>query len=196
MAVYPKFELIKAQENENWEVRAISCGLPKVDLGDYKSALKKEITTTIWTPGKDETKKPTQEAKEQKIMKALLASAKVTIPKLLIDQEVDAKLSNLLSQIEKLSLNLETYLTSLGKTPDSLRKEYVNEVIEAISLELILDTIASTEGIKIKEEDVQKTFQALASDPNFKNKTDDPNNRKIVETILKRREVLEKLANL
>jgi len=31
-ATYPKFELVKANENEDWQIRAVSCEIPEIDL--------------------------------------------------------------------------------------------------------------------------------------------------------------------
>ncbi|MBU2035860.1 trigger factor family protein, partial [Patescibacteria group bacterium] len=51
--VYPKFELINAKENEDWQVRAITCELPEVNLKDYKKVISDEAKSqTIWTPEK------------------------------------------------------------------------------------------------------------------------------------------------
>ena len=36
IAIYPKFELIKADDNADWQVRGTTCELPEVELGDYK----------------------------------------------------------------------------------------------------------------------------------------------------------------
>ena len=43
LAIYPKFELIKAEENESWQIRGITCELPEVDLGEYKKLIAGEI---------------------------------------------------------------------------------------------------------------------------------------------------------
>src|SRR5258706_424878 len=83
-----------------------------------------------------------QKEKEQIVLKTLIDNIKVSIPKLLIDDEVNHRLSDLLARIEKLGLNLDSYLASVGKTPQSLREEYERQVKDGVSLELILNKIA------------------------------------------------------
>src|SRR4030043_356465 len=111
-AIYPKIELISAEEEKDWQIRAITCELPDVDLGNYKRELSdKKKTSVIWTPGKDkkdDTNTPTREEKEQEVIKTLLENIKVNISKVLIDEEVNSRLSKLLERIEKLGLSLES----------------------------------------------------------------------------------------
>ena len=117
-AIYPKFEAIKIGQGSDWEIRALTCELPKVTLGDYKKKLK----------GKT----------EDELIKELTEVVKLEIPQMLIDEEVNERLSQLLSRIEKLGLQLEGYLKSVGKTVETLREEYQKQSKDAISLELIL----------------------------------------------------------
>jgi len=123
-AIYPKVDLIKANENENWQVRATTCNLPEIILGDYKNKIiEKAKTDAIWTPKKgkpDKNKQElTREEKEQIVIKTLLDNISVKIPELLINEEVNSRLSKLIQSIEKLGLNLENYLTSIGKTAET-----------------------------------------------------------------------------
>ena len=131
-AIYPKFELISVKEDENWQVRGITCELPEVKLGNYKKIISDATKTdAIWTPGSkesdkkvDKKKELTREEKEQKVIKILGESIKIAIPKPLIEEEVNRRLSDLLQRIEKLGLTLEAYLASIGKTADEIRKDY------------------------------------------------------------------------
>ncbi|MBX4206116.1 hypothetical protein KW795_02865, partial [Candidatus Microgenomates bacterium] len=38
-AIYPRLEVLKAIEGEDWEVRAITCELPEFELGDYRKLI-------------------------------------------------------------------------------------------------------------------------------------------------------------
>ena len=109
---------IKIGQGSDCEIRALTCELPKVTLGDYKKKLK----------GKT----------EDELIKELTEVVKLEIPQMLIDEEVNERLSQLLSRIEKLGLQLEGYLKSVGKTVETLREEYQKQSKDAISLELIL----------------------------------------------------------
>lgn len=202
-AVYPKFELVKAVEGEDWQVRAVTCELPEINLGDYKKTIAGALRAkAIWTPDSTKTagdktdKKISKEEKEQEIIKILLETIKITIPKLLINEEVNHKLSNLLARLEKLGLTLETYLPSIGKTAETLRAEYEKQAKEALSLDLILNKIAEKEKIEVSEKQIQEMIKVSAADPKLAEKLDTPEQRRIIESILRRRAALDSLSAL
>jgi FKBP-type peptidyl-prolyl cis-trans isomerase (trigger factor) len=202
-AIYPKFELISAKENESWQVRGVTCELPEVKLGNYKKIISDAAKTdAIWTPDSKESGKKTskkkvlsREEKEQKVIKVLGESIKIIIPKPLIEEEVNRRLSDLLQRIEKLGLTLEAYLSSIGKTADTIRKDYEEQAKEAIRFDLILGKIVVEEKIKISKEEVEQTLKAYpqsdkpGTPPSGDQKT-------LIETVLKKRAALDALCAL
>ena len=199
LAVYPKFELVKAKENEDWQVRANTAEMPKVELGDYKEIVKGETRAkSIWTPGKDnkdDKKKPSREDLEQQVISILLEKISITIPKMLVDDEVNARISRLIEKIDKMGLELDSYLQSVGKTAQQLREEYETQAKNALSLDLILSKIAREENIKIEEKQVSEALRVSGND-----QTDDPNQleqrKHMIRGVLTRREALNKLVSL
>ena len=187
-AIYPKFELISAKENENWQIRAVTCELPLVVLPNYGKLIKEGIIKTPKEPSRDE--------KEQKVIKILLDSIKVNIPKLLISEEVDARLSSLLQRIEKLGLSLEGYLGSLGKTPEKLREEYELQAKNTISIELILNEVIKDQKIEVKESQIDEAIKAASADPKLAKSLNTPEQRRFIQSVLARRSALDYLVSL
>ena len=187
-AIYPKFELIKANENEDWQVRAITCELPVVILPDYAKLIKEGV---IKTP-----KELAKEEKEQKVIKILLDAIKINIPKLLISEEVDARLSSLLQRIEKLGLSLEGYLGSIGKTPEKIREEYEIQAKNTISIELILNEIINERKIEVSEKEVDEAIKAASADTKLAESLNTPEQRRFVKSVLSRRSALDYLISL
>lgn len=201
IAVYPKFELVSADEGKDWQIRGITCELPGVDLGDYKKAVTgASRASSLWTPDKgkpEEKKEPTHEEKEQIVIKAILESVKVTVPKILIEEEADSRLSNLLARLEKLGLALENYLASIGKKAEDLRADYANQARQAITLDLVLTKIAEAEAIKVDQKEVDAALNmSQAAKNKGENKEDEESQRRYIESILKRRSALDFLINL
>lgn len=196
LAIYPKFELISAENGKDWQIRGITCELPEATLGDYKKVIQGENrAASIVVPGKDKPEEMTREKKEQLVIKTLLENVKITIPKILIEEEVNGRLSNLLARIEKLGLALESYLASVGKNVEGLRAEYETQAKEAITLDLTLSKIGEEEGLKVDPKEVDA---ALAmSQASNKDDDEDPDSRKrLLESILKRRLALDFLIGL
>jgi FKBP-type peptidyl-prolyl cis-trans isomerase (trigger factor) len=200
-AIYPKIELISADDNKDWQVRATTCNLPDVNLGDYKKIIKGEIRAkSIWTPdkgGKKEEKRELSQAEKQNlVIDALLQNINVDIPDILIQEEVNSKLSKLLERIEKLGLDLDSYLASIGKTTESLREEYKKQANNSIKLELVLSKIAEEENIEVKEDEIKEVVKASGTSSDTSKILDSPEQKRIILSILRRRKALDYLANL
>lgn len=170
-AIYPRFEAIKIGQGSEWEIKAISCELPQVVLPKgYKTKLKKDDQNTL--------------------IKSLLETIKLKIPRVLIEEEVNARLSQVLDRIEKLGLALESYLRSVGKTAEILRAEYEVQAKDSISLELILNTIASDEKIEVTEKEIDDFIKTTGSELNQVEK----GQRDILKRVILRKSALEKLS--
>lgn len=198
--IYPKFELVNAKDKEDWQIRAVTCEMPNIILGDYQKSISNSAKTqSIWTPDKtreDVPKEKTDAEKEQEVIKILLSTSEVNVPKPLIDEEVDARLAGLLERTEKLGLSLEKYLSSIGKTPQSLRSEYEAQAKEALKLDLVLSKIAEDTRIQITEGEIDEAIRG--SNPDEKSSQGDrsPEQRRLVASILKKRKALDSLASL
>jgi len=177
-AIYPRLEVLKAIAGKDWEVRCITCELPEVKLGDYRKLVLEKVK---------KSEKKTEI--EENVLKILVDNIKIDIPKILIEEEVNQRLSQLLARIEKLGLQLESYLASIGKKAEELRTEYDKQAKDAISIELILGAIADKEGIKADDNQVEEAIKA-ASIPNT------PEQKNIVRNVLQRRTVLDLLVAL
>ena len=168
-AIYPKFEAMKIGQGSDWEIKAITCELPKVVLGNYKYNIKSKTT--------------------DELIKELPEVIKLEIPKLLVDEEVNERLSQLLARIEKLGLQLEGYLRSVGKTVETLREEYQKQSKDAISLELILNEVANDEKVEVSETEIEDFVKTTGSEISKIN--DDQ--KKMLQRVVMRRKALEKL---
>lgn len=189
-ALYPRIEVLKAGEGEDWEIRATTCELPKIDLGNYQEVVK-GLGKAKATP-----KEFSREEKEQLVIKTLLETVKFTIPKILIEEEVEDRLAQLLDKIDKLGLSLEGYLGSLSKTVQELRAEYQEQAKNTIALELILEAIAQEQKVVISEKQVDEVINAAKADPSLKSKLASPQQRRVIASVLRRRGSLDSLVKL
>jgi len=193
-AIYPKFELISAKPNENWQVRAVTCELPMVVLPDYAKLIKEQ--TIILPKEESHSAEASRDKKEQKVIKILLDAIKINIPKLLISEEVDARLSSLLQRIEKLGLSLEGYLGSISKTPDKLREEYEIQTKNTISIELILNEVIKDQKIEVGDKEIDEAIKAASADPKLAESLNTPEQRRFIQSVLARRAALDYLTSL
>lgn len=191
----PRFELINAGEVD-WQVRAITCEAPKIEIGDYKKEIESsKRVNSLWIPGKDDAKPkgaaPTQAEKENLVIETLLKTSSATIPESLIEEEVNHRLSSLVEQTQKLGLTVEQYLSSTGKTTEGIRAEYAKQARDQITLMLVLSKIAEAEAIEIPDSEIE---EAAASGDQTKTITS--SQKEVVRAILRRRRALDKLVSI
>lgn len=188
--INPQITVISLQENKDWQIKATTCELPKVDLGDYREASRRALASEkIWTPAKDES------VRLEKIFQSLLATAKVQIPEILIQEEVNRMLSRLIDQTGRLGLTVEQYLASIGKTSDQIRTEYRQQAQDSLKLELILAAIADEQKIEISDSEVQNLIQA-APDEETKKTLANPAQKAYIRQLLRKRQVIDNLNKL
>lgn len=168
-AIYPKYEALKITPSKNldeageWQIKAITCELDRVILPkDFKKLN----------------------------LKALLEKVNLKLPKMLIQEEVNERLSQVLERIERLGLSLEGYLKSVGKTPEILRSEYEIQAKDAISMEIILNEVANDEKIEVTEKEIDEFIKTTGENLNKVEK----DQRDILKRVIMRRSALEKLA--
>lgn len=199
IAIYPKFEIVSADKDKDWQIRGTTCELPTFTLGDYKKFVSGvSAPSKLVVPGKEAPKELSKDQKEQMVIKALVENIKITIPKILVEEEVASRLSNLLGRLEKLGLALEGYLTSIGKNVETLRSEYETQAKEAIALDLILSKVAEEEKLKVSEAEVDAAFNMsqVSKTPETESNEDLESRKRLIESILKRRQALDFLVSI
>jgi len=193
--VNPKIQLVSTKEDENWQIKYVSCEEPEVNLKNYKEELKKiKAGNSIWKPH-DSPKNPKEEEEKKlnNIINWLLQNIKVEISDQLLEEEINRRLSSLLEQTQKLGLTVDQYLTSTGKTAEDLRQEYTRLAQENLALEFILSRIAENEKIKVEQEEIDKT---IAQAKNEEEKKALESQKYFLASLLRRQKTLDFLANL
>lgn len=203
--ISPKIELVKAKEDEDWQIKITVAEKPEVDLGNYKEIIKKlkaeKKKSDIWIPGKSTPDKnlPDKEKskKRQQLLNSILDSvfkaAKLEISDLIIEEELNQRLSALLNDIQKIGLTVEAYLKSKNLTQESLKSNLRNEIEQTYKLEFILSAIADKENIKVENDDLEKLFSSI-TDP--KEQESAKANSYFYASVLRKQKTLDYLLDL
>jgi len=196
----PKIELLKAKEEEDWQIKITLAQKPTVDLKNLKQIVQKvkaeQKKEDIWVPGKTQKEKENQEVKNQKllnlILNALLKEISCEISDLLIEEELNHRLASLLDDIKKIGLTVDAYLKSKNLTVEQLKEQYRKEIEETYKLEFILLAIADKENITVEKQDLEKIFVNLS--PEERKKAEE--NSYFYASILRKQKTLDFLINL
>jgi trigger factor len=176
--------------NSDWVIKATTCEIPEVILGDYKKKVAGELRSLKLTVNDKDTK--TTKPSDDQVITALLKSVDVVVPQILIEEEVNGRLSQLLARIEKLGLTLEGYLASIKEDSNTLRDKYTQQAKEAIILEVALNKISEEEKIVVTDKEVDQFIVSTGSDPSKVQKEQ----KDTLIRVIQRRKALEILANL
>lgn len=198
--VSPKVELVKAKEGEDWQIKITIAEKPLVTLGDYKKVIKeakeKVKKTDIWVPGKDKLEKKPEEDKNKllnEVLSSLLNEAKIEISDLVIEEEINHRLTHLMDEIQKIGLTVENYLKSKNLTMDSLKAQFKKETEDTYKLEFILAEIADKENLKVQQADLDKLFINIKDE---KERNTAKQNSYYYATILRKQKTLDYLISL
>jgi len=196
----PKIELLKAKEEEDWQIKITLAQKPTVDLKNLKQIVQKvkaeQKKEDIWVPGKTQKEKENQEVKNQKllnlILNALLKEISCEISDILIEEELNQRLASLLDDIKKIGLTVDAYLKSKNLTVEQLKEQYRKEIEETYKLEFIILAIADKENITVEKQDLEKIFVNLS--PEERKKAEE--NSYFYASILRKQKTLDFLINL
>ncbi len=195
----PKVDLVKAKEGEDWLIKITLAEKPVVNLGEYKKKIKDLKTnskkTEIWLPGKTkEVKKDEDNSKLlNQILEAVLNEVKVEIPDLIIEDELNYRLSRLVDDIQKLGMTTDSYLKSKNLTMEKLRENFRKEIEDTYKLEFILAEIADKENIKVEKADLEKLFVNIKDE---KEKQQAYENSYFYASIVRKQKTIDFLLNL
>lgn len=197
----PHIHLIEAKKGGVWKFEIEIPLQPELDLSDIEEYVKGEVkASTLWTPekGSTEEKKTEQDIqgeKLSKILEALLKKYKVTVPAIMIEDEVSQSLGRLLSQLETLNISLEDYLKSVGKTADEIRQEYAKAASENLALEIILSRAGSQLKIEVSDAEVDSMIVA-SGDQKTQERLNTPEQKAYIREILRKRKTIDALMSL
>lgn len=191
----PAIELIKAKENEKWELTIQVAEVPEVKLKDYKKklALQNKAKKDAKVEGAPPDDEATQQLTLDGIFKALLAEIEIEIPELLVREEVDRRLSQLVDDVRRVGLTLDGYLSSKKQTEEELRASLARDAQDMYRIEFALAKIAESEGIRVEQTDLDViTAQAKTE----AEKAAAARNLAWYESLLRKQKVLDFLNNL
>lgn len=131
---------------------------PKVELGDYKKAIQQISSKSkiVVEKGK-EPQKPSIDD----IITAGITKAKIIIPNVIIEREVNRLLSQMIDEIKMLGMTLESYLESKKITVEDLRAEYKVRAQKDIILEFFLRKVADEEKITVTADDITEAIAKI-----------------------------------
>ncbi len=168
----------KLSLDSDWVLELESAELPDVS-----------IDPKFFTEIKKLNKEVKIEKKEKidRIVAEIIKYTKIELPSVLLNNDVNRRLSDLVEQLQSAKLTIDQYLTNKKTTLPEYRKDLEKQINNDWALNLAINQIAIDQKIKVEEAEIKDVFSKT---PELKN---DPN---LVYFLLTQQKVLDYLQSI
>lgn len=179
--IQPKIKILNppVSINKDWDLEITSCELPEIKIEDsYQPEI---IAANV--KNKDQKK----EEQVNQILELLLQKSQTTLPSILVDSEIEYKLSKLINQVDQAGITIQAYFKNQNTNLEDYKNKLKTQVTKEWTLNLAIDHIAKSQHIEVTPEEVDaeiKKYPNSKTEPGF------------VSFILLQNKTLEYLLNL
>ena len=119
---------------------------------DTIADLKADITTKLEATNTERADREFEEA----VINAVAENAKVEIPVVMIEKEVDKMVQNLEQRLQYQGLNLEQYFQFTGTDEEKMREYMRENAATKVKVDLVLEAVEKAENIEATEEEIKE----------------------------------------
>jgi len=101
-------------------------------------------------------------ALQQNTAEALAALVTAEVPEAMIENEIDARLQDLVQRLQQQGIDPGQYLAQMGQTPEQLRAEFREPSEQAVKVDLALRTVAESENLMPDDDAVTEAIDEMA----------------------------------
>jgi trigger factor len=130
------------------------------DVGDYETLA--ELRSSLEERYQKEAEEKTKENQQQALLNELLKHVEVDLPETMVQQEVDAMLTQTAIRLSQQGLDVRKLFTQ--DVIPQLRERSRGEAVERIKRSLALQEISKRESIKVSDEEIEVRFQEIVKD--------------------------------
>ena len=123
-------------------------------LAEYKEDIKKKLVERAEAAAKNE--------KEEKLIDAIIADAKMDIPDAMVATQQDQMIRDFAGRLAQQGLSFEQYMQFTGMTMDMMKEQMKPQALKRIQVRLVLEAIAAKEAFEVTEDDINKEIEAMA----------------------------------
>ena len=124
-------------------------------LAEYKEDVRKKLV--------EKAEKAAKNEKEEKIIDAIIADAKMDIPDAMVETQQEQMVRDFAGRISQQGLSLDQYMQFTGMTVDMMKEQMKPQALKRIQVRLVLEAIAAKEAFEVTEEDINKELETMAS---------------------------------
>ena len=124
-------------------------------LAEYKDDIRKKLV--------EKAEKAAKNEKEEKLIDAIIADAKMDIPDAMVETQQNQMLRDFAGRLSQQGLSFDQYMQFTGMTVDMMKDQMKDQALKTIQVRLVLEAIAAKEAFEVTEEDINKELETMAS---------------------------------
>ncbi len=128
----------------------------------------------------------------QEVLNALKEKTNLSLPKKLIQHDLEHQEKHKTEELEKMGLDLEGYSKKQQTTVEELKKQWKDDLEHEYTIEFITAKIAELENISVSDEEVKAEIDA-SKEPNAKQLFNDPDRKEHLRYLMRRDKVIRQL---
>jgi len=171
-------EVIMPEINDEFVLQIMG---EKKSVPEFKEAIKNDIHSR--------KKAESRKNRENEVLEMLLKEAKLEVPPLLVEEEIDYMIMDTQKEIESKGLKFETFVEKMKKEKKDIRKEYAPEAEKRVRIRLILNYLFRTLKLDVSDEEINNTVTHLLA------RTPEDQRPNIQKSLAEKGEIYLKLKN-
>ncbi len=104
-----------------------------------------------------------QMALQQNTAEAVAALITDEIPESMIENEINARIQDLVGRLQQQGMDVSAYLEAVGQTPETLAAEFREPAEQAVKVDLALRSVAELQGLVPDDEKIDETLAEMAA---------------------------------
>lgn len=120
---------------------------------EYKEEIRKKLA--------DRKESEAKAAKEDAVIDAIIADAKMDIPEAMIETQQRQAVQEYAQRMQAQGISMEQYMQFTGMTNGMLLEQVKPQVLRRIQSRLVLEAVVSAEGITATEEEIEEELKSM-----------------------------------
>jgi len=153
--IQPQVKILNppVDKGKDWEVEITGCELPNFSLD-------KKVYDEIKKINNQESKTDDKKShKLDEVVEVMIKNSKVDLPNVLIEADIDHRISGLVDQINQAGLTVEQFLKDRKQTIEQYRDSLKEQVIKEWTINLGIDFIFKEQKMEVKPEEGKELIE-------------------------------------
>lgn len=99
---------------------------------------------------------------ENEVVAKVVNSTSFSIPRVLVEEEIDSMVEDMEQSLSRSKLKLEQYLSYIGKTKEALREDFRDSAANRVKTRLVIEKVAELENISVDDVEMNIHLEEMA----------------------------------